>query len=142
MSHFQLDPRLTNDCFHLGQLLDAELLLMNNALYPWLILVPHSAHTEFYELNTDEQTVVLSSINRLSSFTKQYFASEKLNIATIGNIVSQLHIHIIGRSQSDIAWPGTVWGKPGREAYTSTAVADIRAALIADMGDNFISRAQ
>lgn len=139
MSHFQLDPRLANDCIQLGALSDVELLLMNNTLYPWLILVPHSSHTEFYELAADEQAIILTSINRLSVFIKQYFSSEKLNIATIGNIVSQLHIHIVGRCQSDPAWPGTVWGNPDREAYTSAAIADIHAALAVHLGDDFIS---
>ncbi len=139
MPQFQLDQGLANDCIRLGQFAGAELLLMNNALYPWLILVPHCAHTELYQLEAREQQILLSAINQLSAFIKQHFASEKLNIASIGNIVSQLHIHIVGRQQSDAAWPNTVWSSPQRELYAAAAVRNICAALAQYLGDSFIS---
>jgi diadenosine tetraphosphate (Ap4A) HIT family hydrolase len=112
---------------------------MNNAHFPWLILVPHSPHTEFFELDASEQLALMTSINSLSVFIKQQFSSDRLNIATIGNIVSQLHIHIIGRSSEDICWPGVVWGTAHRKAYASADVEWISAALAAHLGSDFIA---
>lgn len=140
MQDFVLDTRLAADCYPLGSLGNAELLLMDNACFPWLILVPHSKHTEFFELSDGEQRGLLHSINTLSAFIKQHFASEKLNIATLGNIVSQLHIHIIGRHSQDACWPGVAWGTPHRKAYLSTEVAQIRSAIEQHAGAAFRSR--
>ena len=134
---FTLDPRLAADCHLLGTFNGAELLLMNNAHFPWFILVPHTEHTEFYELGRTDQQALLSSINALSTFLKQELASEKLNIATIGNIVKQLHIHIVGRTQSDACWPGVVWGTRHRIEYAVADVARIRQSLSDNLGDAF-----
>jgi diadenosine tetraphosphate (Ap4A) HIT family hydrolase len=142
MNNFSLDPRLAADCHRLGRLGKTDLLLMNNAHFPWLILVPHSSRTEFFELDTSEQQALLDSINILSVFIKQQFASEKLNIASIGNIVSQLHIHIIGRSSDDPCWPGVVWGTLQRKAYASADIKQIRAALITHLGNDFIASSE
>jgi len=135
---FELDPRLAADCHWLGLLGDAELLLMDNAYFPWLILVPHCAHSEFYQLDSSQQQALLSSINTLSDFIKRHFSSDRLNIATIGNIVSQLHIHIIGRHHDDLCWPGVVWGTSHRIPYIVADLHQITAALTRHLGDSFI----
>lgn len=139
MQAFSLDQRLAADCHRLGRLGDAELLLMDNAHFPWLILVPHCNHFEFYELDFSQQQALLVSINALSGFIKQQFSSDKLNIATIGNIVSQLHIHIIGRSHNDLCWPGVVWGTSHRSPYPASDVQRISAALSERLGNTFIA---
>ena len=136
---FDLDPRLAADCHRLGELGDAELLLMDNAHFPWLILVPHSSQSELYELDFGQQEALLTSINVLSDFIKQQFSSDKLNIATIGNIVSQLHIHIIGRRHDDPCWPGVVWGTSHRIPYIASDVQLINTALIEHLGNSFIA---
>ena len=136
---FSLDPRLAADCHRFGQLGDAELLLMNNAHFPWLILVPHSSQTELHELELSQQQALLTSINLLSDFIKQHFSSDKLNIATIGNIVSQLHIHIIGRRHDDLCWPGVVWGTSHKTPYIDSDVQQINTALIKHLGNSFIA---
>jgi len=136
---FNLDPRLAADCHRLGQLGDAELLLMDNANFPWLILVPHCTQSEFYELDFNRQQALLTSINLLSDFIKQHFSSDKLNIATTGNIVSQLHIHIIGRRHDDLCWPGVVWGTSHRIPYIASDLSQISTALIKHLGDSFIA---
>jgi len=122
MNPFTLDPRLEADCFKLFETPQYILLLMNNARLPWLILVPKVEVSELYELNTEQQTHINALINRLSRFLKQEFELDKLNIAAIGNIVSQLHIHIVGRRHDDYCWPGVVWGAEGREDYQPEAI--------------------
>ena len=134
---FTLDDRLAADCHPLGTLDGAELLLMNNANFPWFILVPHTEHTEFFELGRNDQQALLASINSISAFIKQEFSSEKLNIATIGNIVKQLHIHIIGRTSKDACWPGVVWGTKHRSNYALPDVERISAALAVALGEAF-----
>lgn len=136
---FELDPRLAADCHRLGMVEGSELLLMNNAYFPWLILVPHSHHTEFYQLEVHQQQLLLGHINTLSDFIKQHFRCDKLNIATIGNIVSQLHIHIIGRRHDDPCWPGVVWGTQHRTPYSHTDAQTIKNALSDRIGNAFIT---
>ena len=134
---FTLDYRLAADCYPLGTLDGAELLLMNNANFPWFILVPHTEHTEFFELGRTDQQTLLASINAISAFIKQEFSSEKLNIAAIGNIVKQLHIHIVGRNSNDVCWPGVVWGTKHRSNYALPEIERIRAALAVHLGEAF-----
>lgn len=137
--NFTLDYRLAADCHQLGVLDGAELLLLNNANFPWFILVPHTGHTEFFELGRTEQQTLLASINALSVFIKHEFSSDKLNIATIGNIVKQLHIHIVGRARDDVCWPGVVWGTKQRVDYAMPEVERIRALLTDQLGESFIT---
>ena len=115
MKTFVLDSRLAADCFVLHDTPHYILLRMNNALLPWLILVPKVDVSEWYELDKTCQDRMMGLVNRLSAFIKQEYTVDKLNIATIGNIVSQLHIHIVGRRQDDYCWPNVVWGAEGRE---------------------------
>ena len=129
MENFQLDQQLQQDCFELGELQHSLLLLMNNALVPWFILVPKTDKTELYELPDNIQTGVLSEINSLSKFVKDEFCVDKLNVAAIGNVVKQLHIHVIGRRDDDYCWPGVVWGRPEKTPYNKEAIDHIIAKL-------------
>ncbi len=122
MSQFTLDPRLEADCFRLFETPQYILLLMNNALLPWLIIVPKVEVSELFELSAEQQAQTLGLINRLSRFLNQEFELDKLNIAAIGNIVNQLHIHIVGRHHGDYCWPNVVWGAEGREDYQPEAI--------------------
>jgi diadenosine tetraphosphate (Ap4A) HIT family hydrolase len=101
MNNFELDPRLTNDCLVLGKLNLSLLLLMNNSLVPWFILVPQTSETEVTDLPQPSQAILLEEINLISTFVKTNFQISKLNIAAIGNFVSQLHVHVVGRDPSD-----------------------------------------
>ena len=134
---FKLDARLENDCFNLGQLNSSRLLLLNNALVPWFILVPETTVTEIYDLPQHQQIALLGEINLLSSHVKQNFAVDKLNVAAIGNIVSQMHIHVVGRSVGDFCWPGVVWGAEGKQAYEATQLETIKAQLLDQLPDSF-----
>ncbi len=129
MSEFKLDQRLKNDCFILDESEHFMLLLLNNALVPWFILVPKTDKTELYELDESLQKQIMSLINQISVFIKQEYPVDKLNIATIGNIVEQLHIHIIGRFKADPYWPGVVWGREPKESYAQKEVNKLKKQL-------------
>ncbi|MEE8378916.1 MAG: HIT family protein [Gammaproteobacteria bacterium] len=135
MTNFTLDHRLASDCKILGKLDISLLLLMNNSLVPWFILVPETTETEITDLSKIDQENLLKETNLISSFVKDNFDVQKLNIAAIGNIVSQLHIHIVGRSPSDYCWPNVVWGTKEKEPYTDERVKEITALLTKQLGD-------
>ena len=129
MKSFQLDSQLQKDCIVLGELQHCLLLLMNNALLPWFILVPKTDRTELCELESDVQAGVWAEMNATSRFVKDEFCVDKLNVAAIGNVVQQLHIHIIGRQHDDYCWPGVVWGRPEKKPYSKEAIDHIMAKL-------------
>jgi diadenosine tetraphosphate (Ap4A) HIT family hydrolase len=137
--NFELDSRLSNDCHILGKLDISLLLLMNNSLVPWFILVPETTKTEMTDLAQADQEALLKEINLISSFVKSNFDVAKLNIAAIGNIVSQLHVHIVGRNSSDYCWPNVVWGVDEKETYTDERVKEISALLSKQLGKRFTS---
>jgi len=107
----------------------SRLLLMNNALVPWFILVPEVQVTEFHDLPSEQQHQLLDEINALSGFIMAHFGAEKINLGAIGNKVRQLHIHVIGRFESDAYWPGVVWGAPGTKPCDEGTVRSLRVAL-------------
>ena len=120
---FQLDQKLSQDTYLITDLNFCRLLLMNDSQYPWLILVPRKASVvELYELEVTEQQELLSEIATVSRILKQEFSPDKLNIGALGNIVKQLHIHVIARYTDDIAWPGPVWGAHPTKGYDQEAV--------------------
>ena len=133
-----LDPRLQQDTVLLGYFEKSLLLLMRNALYPWFIIVPNSDETELYLLSESTQVMLMQQINLLSRFVSQSFAIDKLNIGAIGNLVSQLHVHVVGRRRDDSSWPGVVWGSEPFVEYTSEQVAGIKAKLGEYMSDEFV----
>lgn len=126
----QIHPQLQQDCHQLGELGACSLLLHKNALVPWFILLPATEQRELYQLEPALQQQVHGEINRLAAFVNDYFHADKLNIASIGNIVPQLHIHIIGRFHNDFCWPAPVWGQTERTDYTAQRLDEIRQALI------------
>ena len=133
MEPLTLDSRLENDCLILGYLDESLVLLMNNSQIPWLILVPDTSSAasadEFDLLSREQQIILLDQINLLSAFLRKYFQFDKLNIATIGNVVRQLHIHIVARSVNDYCWPGIVWGQDNQSQWTAGEVDNIRQQL-------------
>ncbi|MBV2121900.1 MAG: HIT family protein [Candidatus Thiodiazotropha sp. (ex Ctena orbiculata)] len=129
MPAFSLDPRLVADCYLLAEMELCQLLLMNNALLPWYILVPRVDCDELHQLTPEQQKRLFEEINQISQFIKTDQSIEKLNTAAIGNIVRQMHIHILGRNSSDPWWPGTVWGTTQRRAYKQTELNEIKRRL-------------
>lgn len=126
---FALDPRLAADTHRVGDLEFSRLLLMDDARFPWLILVPRRAGLrELLELPRDEQHTLLDEINRCAHVLHALKRPEKLNIAALGNVVAQLHVHVIARYAGDAAWPRPVWGCGERVPYSADA---LRLNLIA-----------
>lgn len=124
---FKLDKILENDCFLIKDLELSKLLLMNNKLYPWLILVPQRPDMmEIIDLNCNDQQTLLKEINYVSKIIKNIYKPDKLNIANLGNIVSQLHIHIIARYKNDNSFPKPVWIDNNRTYYNNKDIKNIR----------------
>jgi len=134
MTDFKLDPRLAEDCLILGHLHISQLLLMNNSLLPWFILVPETSVTELIDLPKTEQADLLEEINGVSAFVRNNFQISKLNIAAIGNVVSQLHVHVVGRDPADYCWPNVVWGRNECRPYSDEKIAEITEAMREQMG--------
>jgi diadenosine tetraphosphate (Ap4A) HIT family hydrolase len=127
---FRLHDKLAADCHLLGRNNSIQLLLNRNAFYPWFILVPECNETEFYRLAPSQQGEVLALVNQLCGFVEHHFSVDKLNIAAIGNVVSQLHIHVVGRHHADPSWPGVVWGTEQFEEYVPQRVLEIKTLLL------------
>ncbi|MBT4588739.1 MAG: HIT family protein [Rhodospirillaceae bacterium] len=117
---FVLDSRLTADTIPVTDLTLCKVLLINDSRYPWLILVPKRAEkSEIHHLAEEEQATLLTEITQISEMLEAEFRPDKINIGALGNIVSQLHVHIIARNDGDAAWPGPVWGHSPATAYTA-----------------------
>ena len=127
---FELDPRLAADTFLVGETPLNQVLLMNDARYPWLILVPRRGDTtEPFELSEVDQAQLWRESMRLGQAMKAHFAADKLNIAALGNQVAQLHVQHVARFHTDDAWPGPVWGVGSAVPYSDAA----RDALIGEL---------
>ena len=116
---FKLDKRLEQDTIFIKNLNLSKLLLMNNSNFPWLILVPMRENLiELIDLSKTDQQHLLSEISSLSRFLKKTDPKGKINIGTLGNIVNQLHIHIVIRNKNDLAWPNSIWGFDNHSPYS------------------------
>ena len=102
------------------------MLLMNDRRYPWLILVPRrTAITEIHHLPIKDQQILFNEITQVAKFLEEEFRSTKINIGAIGNIVPQLHIHLVGRKSDDAAWPNPVWGHSSPINYKNSEAIQI-----------------
>lgn len=125
-TEFQLHPQLQKDCFTLGRLPLSLLLLLNDANYPWFILVPQlPGLRELYELSEADQQQLLRETSAVSRMIVDNYSPDKINVAALGNQVPQLHVHVIGRSHKDPAWPSPVWGRVPPKLYTREKVDGI-----------------
>jgi diadenosine tetraphosphate (Ap4A) HIT family hydrolase len=127
---FELAEELRRDCIVLGRMELCHLLLMNNASVPWFILVPETAETEVFDLTSTERAMLWDEVDRLAEYVRTQYPIDKLNVAAIGNVVSQLHVHIVGRRKDDYCWPDVVWGQPSAEQYTDEAIAKITRSVV------------
>lgn len=115
---WSLHPQLARDTVAVGDLALSRVLLANDANYPWLILVPRlPALVEIIDLEENQQVQLLGEIAAAARVLKSVTECEKLNIAALGNVVAQLHVHVIGRRHSDAAWPKPVWGAAPARRY-------------------------
>ncbi len=134
---FVLDPRLQQDTLLIGDFPLCHLLLSNDSNNPWFILVPRRALiTEIFELDAADQLQLWRETTALSQVLGALFNADKLNVAALGNVVSQLHMHVIVRKRDDAAWPAPVWGKLPAQPYTAQQFAliieQLRGAALED----------
>lgn len=134
MTDFHLDPRLAADTTPVLELPLCRLLMMRAVDHPWLILVPRQNDlVEILDLSDHDRRWLFDEIARVAEALKAETAADKLNIGALGNVVTQLHVHVIARFREDPAWPNPVWGRPAlrpRDTATDAALADrLRARL-------------
>lgn len=135
MEHFEVPGPLLDDCHHLGSLAASELLLSRNASLPWFILVPHTDLHDFLDLPADQRQAVLGECAAVSAFIKQVLGYDKVNFAGLGNVVSAMHLHIIGRDVGDACWPRPVWNNlPEGPAYSRDDLVEWQAGLVERVG--------
>ncbi|MCD5976121.1 Histidine triad protein [Pseudomonas savastanoi pv. glycinea] len=136
---FALDSRLQEDTLLIGDFPLCRLLLSNDSNYPWFILVPRRPDiTEVFQLDARDQLQLWQETTLLSEQLKGLFNADKLNVAALGNVVSQLHMHVIVRRRSDIAWPAPVWGKHPATPYTAQEFSLIKDQLRAVLVKDFV----
>jgi diadenosine tetraphosphate (Ap4A) HIT family hydrolase len=127
---FTLHPQLERDTLAIGDLALSRVLLMNDANYPWLILVPRrEGVVEIVDLAEGDRQQLMREIAQVSSALKAVTDCEKLNVAAIGNVVPQLHVHVVARRHSDPAWPKPVWGAVPPAAYDPSVHDGLVASL-------------
>lgn len=138
---FVLDERLKNDTCWLGDYPLCRVLLMNDSRYPWLILVPRQADiSEVYQLSAPQQQTLWQETTQVAHALNTLFAADKMNIATLGNVVNQLHMHVVARMRNDAAWPAPVWGKGTAEPYSAVQIQLLRKQIGKILGENFVAQ--
>ena len=130
-----LDPQLDNDTYEIGRLGLARVLLMNDARFPWLILVPERPGlAEVIDLPSEERALLWREVEQASEALRDIYSPDKLNVAALGNMVRQLHVHVIARFASDPAWPKPVWGSGQPIAYEAHQMGIIGGKLAKALG--------
>lgn len=125
-----LHKQLEKDCIVLGQLDLCAVLLMPDANYPWLILVPQRENiSEIYQLSDTDQQQLMRESSQVSYLLAELFEADKINVAALGNMVPQLHVHHVVRYKIDAAWPAPVWGALPAKKYSDVALQDVQKRL-------------
>ncbi len=131
MEDFALHPRLEADTAFVADWPLCRVLAMDDARYPWLILVPRrAAATELFDLAAPDRAVLVEEIARASSGLRRVSRAAKINIGALGNVVPQLHVHVVARNPGDAAWPGPVWGQGSARSYGREALSEFVAQLV------------
>jgi len=137
MNKFELHPQLKSDCFHLGRFNLCELLMMNDGQYPWFILVPaRHGIKETFELPQEDQIQLSLEINFLSQLLHSNYSADKINIAALGNMVPQLHVHVIARFHSDLSWPKPIWGNLSPKKFSKDKLLNTIDTLLPLLNKN------
>ncbi|RRV28389.1 HIT domain-containing protein [Pseudomonas sp. o96-267] len=135
---FALDSRLQQDCLVIGDFPLCRLLLMNDSNYPWFILVPRREEvSELFQLDADDQRQLWQETTLLAETLKDIFAADKMNVATLGNVVSQLHMHVIVRRREDASWPAPVWGRHPAQPYSEQQAGQVVDKLRSVLAEDF-----
>lgn len=130
-SLFNLHPQLKQDCIELADLPLCKLLLANDSAYPWFILVPKvNDITEIFQLDWQQQQQLLNESSLLSELLMQIFSGDKMNVAAIGNLVPQLHLHHVIRYKTDASWPKPIWGQQAATPYSASELTQLKDKLL------------
>lgn len=129
---FELHTQLAKDCAVVGDLGLCRVLLMNDSSYPWLILVPRrEVVEELFQLSLTDQRQLIEEVSGVSEALASHARADKMNVAALGNVVPQLHVHVIARRRTDAAWPRPVWGVQPAQPYADGALAQELSELVA-----------
>jgi diadenosine tetraphosphate (Ap4A) HIT family hydrolase len=132
MPPFDLHPTLARDTVEVVRLPLCRVLLMKDRRFPWLILVPEREPArEIHELNPADRAELVEEIARAGEVLTRLFRPDKLNVGALGNLVPQLHVHVVARFAADPAWPGPVWGSGATLPYIGSEVEELRDRLAA-----------
>ena len=128
---FTLHPQLAKDCFELAEFPLCKLLLCNDSAYPWFILVPKVDDiTDIYQLDWQQQQQLLNESSLLSELVMQVFIGDKMNVAALGNVVEQLHVHHVVLFKNDASWPKPIWGQQPLTPYTEVELDELKAKVL------------
>ncbi|CCQ75393.1 HIT family protein [Magnetospira sp. QH-2] len=109
--NYELHEKLATDTIELGQMMLSDVRVMNDRRFPWLVLIPRRGGlTGLHQMERTDHLLLMQEITKLSKLMETTFATDRINVGALGNIVPQLHIHIVARTEGDPAWPGPVWG--------------------------------
>ena len=132
---FELHPQLAADTHEIGELPLSQVVLMNDSRFPWIILVPRVENArDLIDLSSNDQIRLTEEISATSKTLRTLFAPDKLNVAALGNMVPQLHVHVIARRINDAAWPSPVWGVGSARPYAPQTLVETSARLAAKLG--------
>lgn len=132
---FELDPQLDRDTHLIGDLGLCRVLLMDDARWPWLVLVPRRAGVrELFELGDADRTLLMREVAQVGQALIEFTGAHKLNVAALGNVVPQLHVHLVARRTDDVNWPNVVWGLFPRKHYDPAALRDLIPKAAARLG--------
>lgn len=128
---FCLHPQLANDCYELATFPLCKLLLCNDSAYPWFILVPKVNNiSDIYQLDWQQQQQLLNESSLLSELLMQVFGGDKMNVAALGNVVEQLHVHHVVRYKTDASWPKPIWGQQPLTPYADDELVSLKEKLL------------
>lgn len=132
---FELHPTLERDSFPITEIDGLLIRLINDSRFPWLLIVPKvDGATELHDLSDADYAAAMAMARSLGSILKRSFDADKINTAAIGNMVPQLHVHVVARRRDDVAWPGPVWGAgqmvPLSDEEAARRIGLVRAALM------------
>ena len=135
MPHFALHSRLAADTIPIGDLPLCSVLLIDDSRYPWLILVPRRPDLrEIVDLAAEDRAALIEEVAAASRALRAVTGAEKLNVAAIGNVVAQLHVHVVARFKADAAWPEPVWGRGSAVRYGAGAARETARRIAAELG--------
>jgi len=131
---FELNSQIEKDTFHVIDMDLCRVLLMNDKRFPWLMLVPMQPDlVEVFDLEEEDQVLMTLEVNYAAKVLADLSQAKKMNVGSLGNIVSQLHLHVVARNEGDAAWPGPVWGVgnavPYDDGELKALLQDLRTAL-------------